>query len=109
MLDIAILVGLGLLVAFIVVKLVVGYATAEGSPWDRILASAKDSATILWNYIIAVSGALIIWADQAAAFFNMPEVQKFLTEHLTPARLGTALTVIAVVGIVARLRTLGKA
>lgn len=106
MVNLVILIGLALLVVFIVGKIVVGYSQATGSPWERLLVSAKNSATVLWSYIVAAAGMILTWADQAAQYFNMPEVQQFLKDNLTPTRLATAMTVIAAVTIVARLRTL---
>ena len=49
---------------------------------------------------------LIVWADNAAQYFALPEVQAFIKDHLTPARVGVAMSLIALITIIARLRTL---
>lgn len=82
------------------------YNAAEGTTWERLLATAKGSASILWQYVVAFGGLAITWASSAADVFNMPEVQAFIKEHLRPDYVGPALVAIAVIGIVARLRTL---
>jgi hypothetical protein len=63
---------------------------------------------VLWSYVVAASGALLAWSVTAADFLNLPEVRAFIDGHLKAEYVGVALTVIALVTIVARLRTLLK-
>lgn len=82
------------------------FRAAVGSPWERALAAAKDSATVLWQYVVAFAGVAIAWAAQAADYLNLPEVRGFIQQNLQPEYVGAAFMAIAVVSIVARLRTL---
>lgn len=82
------------------------YRAAEGNTWQRVLKATQDSASMLWNYVILFASDLLAWSEKGAEAFNMPEVQQFLTDHVSPKRLATVMAVIAVVGIAARLRGL---
>ena len=84
------------------------YRAATGTTWQRLLVASKDSATILWSYIVGVVGTLITWSSTAADALNLPEVNSFLTTYVAPypKALGAIVAGIAVVTIVARLRSL---
>jgi hypothetical protein len=82
------------------------YRMSDGSPWDKLLATAKNSATVLWQYIVAGGGIAMLYLGQAAELLNMPEMRTFIQEKLQPEYVGSALLAIAVITIVARLRTL---
>lgn len=92
--------------AVIIFMIAKRYLDATGTVWQRLLMATSQSATILWGYIVAFSGYLISWSEKATDFFNLPEVQQFLKDHVTPTRLGIVMVVIGIVSIVARLRTL---
>ena len=87
-------------------RAVAAYREATGSTWQRLLATAGESATVLWSYIVAAGGVGLAWADEVAQFLNAPEVTSFIQQHLSPTNVGVAMTAIAVITIVARLRTL---
>ena|SRR5690349_18417867 len=84
------------------------FRAATGTTWQRLLAASKDSATILWSYIVGAVGTLITWSSTAADALNLPEVNSFLTTYVAPypKALGAIVAGIALVTIVARLRTL---
>lgn len=87
-------------------RVVAAYRKAEGTTWERVLATAKGSATVLWQYVVGAAGVAMTYAAQVADFFNMPEVRDFITKQLTPTQVGVALLVIAAVTVFARMRTL---
>lgn len=89
-------------------RVVTYYRAAQGDWWQRLLATAKDSATILWQKIVAAGGLLMLAVSSAADVFNAPEVKQAIADHMSPGVAGTALLVIAVIGVWARLRTLGN-
>jgi zinc transporter ZupT len=84
------------------------YRAATGTTWQRLLVASKDSATILWGYIVGTVGTLITWSSTAADALNLPEVNSFLTTYVAPypKALGAIVAGIALVTIVARLRSL---
>ena len=79
---------------------------SEGGLWARAVAAAEDSATFLWCYFILVASTLIGWADQASQFLNMPEVTNFIHTYFTDTRGAMILAGIAVITILARMRSL---
>lgn len=82
------------------------FRESEGSIWERTLAGAKDSATVLWGGVLYVAGVLLYLAEKASTFLNMPEVTSFIQNQL-PSQWGAiGLMVVGVVTIIARLRTL---
>ena len=93
--------------AFAVYYFVSQYRVAIGSVWQRLISAAKNSATMLWQYVIVAASYVLVWADYGAGFFGLPEVQKFLADNVTPTRMGIVMMVIAVITILARLRSLG--
>jgi fluoride ion exporter CrcB/FEX len=58
--------------------------------------------------MVGVVGTLITWSSTAADALNLPEVNSFLTTYVAPypKALGAIVAGIAVVTIVARLRSL---
>lgn len=82
------------------------YRAAEGTTWQRLLKATQDSASMLWNYTVLFSADLLAWSEKGAEAVNLPEVQQFLTDHVSPKMLASVMAVIAVVGIAARLRGL---
>jgi hypothetical protein len=92
--------------AYAVYRMAASYHAAEGSPWDKLLATAKNSATVLWQYIVAGGGVAMLYLGQAAELLNLPEMRTFIQEKLQPEYVGSALLAIAVITVIARLRTL---
>ena len=91
---------------FVVYRVVVNYRTAEGSVWERLIAAAKNSATVLWQYVVIAGGTLLGWSVQLADALNMPEVRSAIQDNLRPEYVGVALVGIAIITVIARLRTL---
>lgn len=82
------------------------YRHASGTRFERVLSSTKNSATVLWGYIVTVAGTLLGWSGQVADFASMPEVRAFIEQHMKPEYVGMAVTAIGVLTVLARLRTL---
>ena len=78
---------------------------AEGSAWQRAIYASEDSAVFLWSYLLGWTGTLMAWLASAAAYLNLPEVQK-LIEYLPPTWVSVSFVVIAVINVIARIRTL---
>lgn len=82
------------------------YHHTPGTAVERVLASTKNSATVLWGYVVTVAGTLLGWSGQVADFVNMPEVHDFIQQHMKPEYVGAAFVAIGAVTVFARLRTL---
>ncbi len=74
--------------------------------WQRALHAASGSATVLWSYFLIVIGWALSGVGDLATALNMPEVQSFVHNNLPAEWVGIAVAGIAVVTIIARLRTL---
>jgi hypothetical protein len=98
------LAGLG----YIVYRVWTRYRSTTGTTWERILATAKGSATIAWQYIVIAGGAVISSLGFIAEVLNMPDVQAWLKASLQPSYVGLALVVISIITVYARLRTLAS-
>lgn len=92
------------LFAYAIYRFVQNFRAATGTIWQRAVAAAKQSATVLWGYILTASGYATTWIDSAAEFLNMPEMQALLQKNVTPTRFGIFIMVAGGVSILARLR-----
>lgn len=109
MLNAIILIPTAALFIWFGIKVYVTFQTETGSTWQKLLAATKDSATVLWSYIVGGAGMLIMSADKLADALNMPQVTSFIQQYLSPTSVGIAMCVIAIITVIARLRTLGQA
>lgn len=83
------------------------YRRTTGTTWERLLATAKGSATIFMQYLVIIGSAAISGISYLAEVVNMPEVRDWIQSSLKPEYVGAALAAIAVVTIASRLRTIG--
>jgi hypothetical protein len=97
-----------LLAAFIYVAVdfVRRYHAATGTVWQRLLATSRQSATILWQRftiaLAAFADALIWFAD----LLNAPGVADAIRSVLQPQYVAVFVVVLAIVSELARRRTL---
>jgi hypothetical protein len=92
---------------YVVVDFIRAYKSASGTVWQRLLATGRHSATILWQrFTIALAGfadALVWLADLLQA----PGVAEPIKSVLQPQYVAVFVVAVAVVGELARRRTLG--
>lgn len=107
-LSLAIALGAVGVFAFVLATFVRDFKAATGSLWERLLASAEDSATKLWaKALVLVStaaGSLVFATD----YVNDPQLSAMIKAALPPELLPIFGIVAAVVTIWARNRTLPK-
>jgi len=83
------------------------YRKAQGSVWERLLASARDSATMLWGKFVIVVAGLVANLDPIAQWIGGPSAEQFLNTYIgDPKILAAALLGVSLVSMWARLRTL---
>src|SRR5919204_3379674 len=91
---------------YVVVDFVRAYRAATGTVWQRLLATSRHSATILWQrFTIALAGfadALVWLAD----LLNAPGVAEPIKSVLEPQYVAVFVVAVAIVGALARRRTL---
>jgi hypothetical protein len=95
-----------LAIIFIVETLVGYFQSSEKTVWQRLLASAKCSATILWarfvTLVTAAVGGLVWLAD----LVNEPTLAAAITSYLTPRVVAVIFVGSALISAIARRRTL---
>lgn len=82
------------------------YRAAAGTVWQRLLASGKESATILWTRFTVLVTALsnsLVWV---AGLLGAPGVEDSIKAALQPAYVAGFVVAIAIVTELARRRTL---
>jgi hypothetical protein len=92
--------------AWLAYHVVKKYRETDGTFWERLLAGFKDSATLLVAGATYVGGALIDLIGKAADALNAPEVAEMVRTQIPAEYMGYGLMGLAVVVVVARLRSL---
>lgn len=83
------------------------YATETGSTFERLLKSARSSATILWAKFCMLVAGIVANLDAAADFLGVPELKSFIDTWLgNPRVIAGVMLLISVISISARKRTL---
>lgn len=94
------------LVLYFVYDFVTSYLAAPGTVWERVLASGKGSATIVWaRFVVLVSGAsggLVMLAD----YLNAPGVSDAIKSVVQPQYVMIMMVAIPLITEFARRRTL---
>jgi len=95
------------IVAFVAWNVYSQYRKAQGTVWERLLASARNSATMLWGkFSIAVAG-IIANLDPIATWIGGPDAANFLNTYIgNPKILAAVMLVISMISMWARTRTL---
>lgn len=83
------------------------YRTEVGTRWQRLLATAQHSATLLWSKFCIVIAAVTAQIDNVADLLGAPEAKDFINAYVgNPKIIAALMLVMATVTIVARKRTL---
>ena len=91
---------------YVVVDFVRAYRAASGTLWQRLLATSRHSATILWQRFtiaLAAFADALVWL---AELLNAPGVAEPIKSMLQPQYVAALMVAIAIVGELARRRTL---
>jgi len=92
---------------YVVIDFVRSYCAAVGSTWQRMLAAGRHSATILWQRFTIALAALadvLVWL---ADLLDAPAVAEPIKSVLQPQYVAVFVVAVAIVGELARRRTLG--
>ncbi len=104
--KLAITVALAAFVAYVVFVVVSAWVKTSGSPWQRLLATADESATILWAKFTAVVAVLAGGLDYIADYIGQPEIADAIKALMKPQFVAGFMIFVAVVTVWARKRTL---
>lgn len=89
-------------VAYIAWRMVSHYRAATGNVAQRLLASAKDSETILVQYAALVWSWVIAASDVLGEIINSQEVKALFTDW-KPEYYAAMVAIIAIITILARV------
>lgn len=96
---------LAALLGFYAYEFYVGYKAATGTTWQRVLAGARGSATILWaRFTQAVTAVVTIFVSMAD-LLNAPQVGQAIQQYVQPKYVAAVFVGIAIITEVARRRT----
>jgi hypothetical protein len=102
---ILILLACGVVVITIGVRVMLIYNTTSGTRWGRLLATAKQSATVLWLGFVGFVTAIFNGGMELAALAGTSqEVRDAITKYFDARVASAVIAGIVVVGIAARLR-----
>jgi hypothetical protein len=100
-----ILIICGAVVIYLGVRVALIYNTTSGTRWQRMLATAKQSATVLWlGFVGFVTAAFNGGMELAAMAGASQEVRDAITKFFDVRVASVVIAAVVVVGIVARLR-----
>ena len=85
---------------------VVVYRSAEGTIWQRTLATSRDSATWLLAKVTFIAGLAIEGVAAAAEYFNRPDVTAFQRTKVPAEYVAYVFLAIAILTFAARARSL---
>ncbi len=85
-----------------------GYATATGTPSERLWQGFRASATIIVGKVTALVGGLLTLVPSMADLVGSPEIKTALEGLLTPKAMSVAVLAIGLVTVWARTRTLSR-
>jgi len=84
-----------------------GYAKAEGSVWQRLLAANKQSATILVSAFASILAGIASNLDWVGDLIGQPQVGDYLQTLVgNPKTVGVLLVGLSLLTVFARNRTL---
>jgi|GEM_PF-6648267 hypothetical protein len=99
--------GLAALAAYFVFNVYAGYRAATGTVWQRLLAGARNSATMLWSKFCIILAAVVANLDQIADAIGQPEAKQYIADILgNPKAVAGVMLAITAVTMIARARTL---
>jgi hypothetical protein len=109
MTTLKLMIGLGslALAAYFIADTYRRYRAASGAIWDRLLSSAKDSATMLMTKLSVVLAAIVANIGDAADFVGLPSIREYAEKLLaSPKSVAVTMLAMALIIAIARKRTL---
>lgn len=92
------------LLGFYVYEFAIGYKEAKGTTWQRVLAGAKGSATILWARFVQAVTASVTLLVSLADLLNAPQVGQAIQQYAKPQYVAAIFVGIAIITEIARRR-----
>ena len=82
------------------------YRRAEGTRWERIKIAFRESATIAWARLNALSAVAVAIIATASEWLGAPGIKEAIEPYLGPGYMLAYLLLITIGAEVARRRTL---
>lgn len=84
------------------------YRATSGTAWERLLATTKNSATLLVSTLTAAITALGQGILSMSDYLGMPEVRDFVQQYFTPEVSVGIIAGVTALTFMARLRTMNS-
>lgn len=96
------------LIAFLIWKVYAGYRAASqfDSAWDKLKAGFRDSLTVFWGWINAMSASAVSFTVLLSQVLDAPGMKEALAPFLRPEVMLVYVIVVSLGTILARMRTL---
>lgn len=92
--------------AWQVYETIMAYKRAEGTTWDRLKSAFRESATIAWSRLNAISVAVTTAVAMASDYFGNPAIKDTIAPYLQPEYMLAYTLVILIGAEISRRRTL---
>ena len=100
-------VGFAIVAVYVAYDIYSRYRTATGSTWDRLLAAAKDSATMLFGKFTIILAGIVGALNDFLDAIGQSQLKEYVDAALgNPKAVAGVMIGIAVVSMAARMRTL---
>ena len=107
MLRIVVEATLAAIAVYYIVVTYMRYRSGVGTQWERLIAAASNSATMLWSKFVLVLSAVVSQLDNVADFLGQPEMKGYIQTLIgNPKIIATVMALIAIVSMMSRARTL---
>jgi hypothetical protein len=90
---------------YILIRMAIYFATTTGTVWERLLATGKYSATVVWSMIVILGSTILTGVGYLGDALNLPEVKDWST-RLPAEWVGASVAVIMAITVISRMRTL---
>lgn len=96
------------LIAYLVWVVYRGYRKASqfDSSWDKLKAGFKDSLTVFWGWVNALSASAASFVVLLAQLLDAPGMKEAVAPFLKPELMLIYIIIVSLGSIIARMRTL---
>lgn len=95
------------LIGYYAVETYLRYRESTGTPWQRLISAASNSATMLWGRFVLVLSAIVSQLDNIADILGRPEMKDYIQTLIgNPKIVASVMATIAIISMISRARTL---
>ena len=107
MLKIIVEATLAAIAVYYIVATYLHYRKGVGTQWERLIAAARNSATMLWSKFVLVLSAIVSQLDNLADLLGQPDMKTYIQTLIgNPKIVAVVMAMIAIISMISRARTL---